>query len=178
MRHILIPTDFTVQSLQVVHAAVAKFGDEKIRITLLHMVRQPNDIASMLFASIRNKVRAEQMNMVSEDFKETCEMLKNSYKSKLESIQIKFAVGDTAAFLRNYLEGANVDCIVYSDDAKLSLPSKDSVAMMPLINKCKYHKMILPSVQRAMRHQEEMQALTGNEMKVPSEKEVSYVVTK
>lgn len=175
MRHIVIPTDFTLQSLQVVHAAVAG-GADKIRITLLHMLR-PADISGMLFASFRNKQRSEQQKMVSEDFKETCEMLKNTYSSKLESIQVKFAMGDTAAYLRNYLDGEEIDCIVYAEDIKLTKPSKNSIDMMALIQRCKYNKLIVPSSDRVIRHQQEMGQLKGNDFRV-MKGGMDYAITK
>lgn len=172
----MIPTDFTVQSLQVVHAAIAAAGNEKLKITLLHMV-QPADISSMLFASFRNRQRTEQLKMLSEDFKETCEMLKNSYSSKLDAIQVKFITGDTTAYLRHYLDGEGVDCIVYAEDIKLAKPSKHSVDMQPLIKRCKYNKLIVPSVGRVSRHQNEMVKLKGNDLRI-LKGGTSYVVTK
>lgn len=175
MRHIVIPTDFTTQSLQVVHAAVAG-GADKIRITLLHMLR-PADISGMLFASFRNKQRSEQQKLISEDFKETCEMLKNTYSSKLESIQVKFAMGDTTAYLHNYLDGEEVDCIVYAEDIKLAKPSKDSIDMLALIKRCKYNKLIVPSSDRAIRHQQEMGQLKGNDLSV-LKGGMDYAITK
>lgn len=171
----MIPTDFTTQSLQVVHAAVSG-GADKIRITLLHMLR-PADISGMLFASFRNKQRSEQQKLISEDFKETCEMLKNTYSSKLESIQVKFAMGDTTAYLRNYLDGEEVDCIVYAEDIKLAKPSKDSIDMLALIKRCKYNKLIVPSSDRIMRHHQEMGQLKGNDLSV-LKGGMDYAITK
>jgi|GEM_PF-406380 len=176
MRHIMIPTDFTVQSLQVVHAAIGAAGNEKLKVTLLHMMH-PADIGSMLFASFRNRQRTEQQNLLSEDFKETCEMLKNSYSSKLDSIQVKFVTGDTAVYLRHFLEGADVDCIVYAEDIKLTQPSKHSVDMQPLIKRCKYNKLIVPSADRVHRHQEEMVKLQGNDLRI-LKGGTNYAITK
>lgn len=176
MRHIMIPTDFSVQSLQVVHAAIAAAGNEKLKVTLMHMLH-PADIGSTIFASFRNRQRAEQQNMLSEDFKETCEMLKNSYSSKLDGIQVKFVTGDTAVYLSHCLEGADVDCIVYAEDIKLTKPSKNSVDMLALIKRCKYNKMVVPSVDRVSRHQQDMINLKGSDLRL-SKGGVDYVTTK
>lgn len=177
MRHILIPTDFTVQSLNAVHAAVAAFGGEKLKVTLFHLLRQPGSLDGLLFASRRNSMRAKQADMINEEFKETCEILKNTYKSKIESIQVKFGMGDTAAYVRNFLEGSKVNTVVYCTDTELGLPSKDSIPMMKLLQRTKYDTQVLPSAQqRALKHHEEMQELTGNELRLP--KDIDYVITK
>ena len=172
----MIPTDFSVQSLQVVHAAIASAGNEKLKVTLLHMLR-PADMGNTIFASFRNKQRAEQQSMLSEDFKETCEMLKNSYSSKLHAIQVKFVTGDTAAYLRHYLEGADVDCIVYAEDVKLAQPSKHSIDMLAVIKRCRYNKLVVPSVDRLSRHQQDMKQLKGSDLRI-LKGGIDYAVTK
>jgi hypothetical protein len=130
MKHILIPTDFSVQSLNAVHAAVAKYN-EKIKITLFHLLRTPGDIPEILFPSMRNK----HMKIVTTEFKEACEILHNRYSSSLHALNIKFGFGTTRSYLQNLLEGEKVDEILICPDIQLGLPGSNSVEMTSLLKK-------------------------------------------
>ena len=165
MKHILIPTDFSIDSLNTVHAAIANYGEEKLKITLFHLLTMSSDISELMFPSMRNK----HHQMISDDFHEACEILQNRYHSKVHSLRIKFGFGDTVSYLRNFIEGAKVDLIVVGQGVPLSLPSSRSVKMMPILERTGFPIEIIPSKNIAQ-HYADMKAinmLPPNEMKVP-----------
>jgi len=132
MKHILIPTDFSIKSLNTVHAVLqSHHSEEQLKITLFHLLDTPADISALMFRSMRNK----HYEMVSEDFAEACEILQNRYRSVIKSMHIKFGFGNSVSYVRNFLEGEGVSAVAYSSDMKLARPSKKSIDVIPLLKK-------------------------------------------
>src|SRR5690606_687278 len=131
MKHLLIPTDFSIQSLKAVRAAVESIPDHPLRITLFHLVSAPLAITEMLMR-LRN---ISGLNLLSEEFKDACEVLKNKYSSRIKDMRTDIVMGTTKMFLKNYLEGAKVDVIFLQAGIKLEQTSKRSVDMLPLLRR-------------------------------------------
>src|SRR5690348_8327030 len=104
MQHILIPTDFSIKSLNAIHTAATNSSDEKLQISLFHLLRPDYDIAQ-LFRSRRNM----HMDMISGEFHDACQIMQNRYNSVINAINIEFGFGTTASYLSNLLEGLKVD---------------------------------------------------------------------
>lgn len=141
MKHLLIPTDFTVHSLNAIHAAVATHGKEPFKITLFHLLRMPGDIPDLLFPSLRNK----HLQMITGEFREACEVLQNRYPSIIASLQVKFGFGTSVAYVRNLLEGEKVHIVFTCPDIQLSLPSPRSMEMISLLKRTGYAIETVPS---------------------------------
>lgn len=174
MKHLLIPTDFSIRSLNAVHAAITHYDEDKLRITLFHLLSMPVDISDLLFASRRNK----HYEIVGNDFNEACEVLQNRYSSRLHAMSVKFGFGSTGAYVRNFLAGELVDYIVVCPDTTLSLPSKRSVPMMPLLHKSGVPvvKIAVPSGPRGYSDINVMDRMILNTLKTQEAQE--YVVEK
>lgn len=170
MKHILIPTDFTIASLKAVQAAVGAYEGEQLRITLFHLL-EPNDIGS-LFRSMRNK----HYEMITDDFNEACQILHNRHSTAISSIHIKFGFGTTVRYLENVLEGLRIDAIVHCSDLNLQETSRRSVAMLPLLLRSGYPVNTL-QVPKAAQHTD-LNSLPQRDIKIPKEEEARYAVTK
>jgi len=131
MKHILIPTDFSVESLNAVHAAVSLYNNSKIKLTLFHLLELSADISELLFYNSRRM----QTDLVGREFHEACEILQNKYVQEIECMNIRFGNGNTIAYLRNFMLGAGIDRIVMCEDIRLGMPSKRSVNMSPLLKR-------------------------------------------
>lgn len=166
MKHLLIPTDFSIQSLNIVHAAIAAHdnGEEKLKITLFHLLSMSTDLSELVFRSMTNK----HYEMVGEEFKEACEILQNRYSSKVKSINVKFGFGNTVQYLKNFLEGAKVDMVIIPSDAELTLPSTRSVEMVPLLKRTGVAIDVV-STKKSAKHIDMsiINMMPANEMKVP-----------
>lgn len=169
MQHLLIPTDFTIQSLNAVHGVLAMNTDEVYKITLFHMLSMPNALPELLF---RPFARQEKQS-VNKDFLDACEIIQNKYGSRLHSLKVKFAYGDTVAYLRNYLEGNKIDKIVLVNNMQLSGPYASSINCSPLLRKTGYAVEMLPEkivTGTTATSIELMNMSHGNKMKVTKEK--------
>lgn len=134
MKHILIPTDFTIKSLQAVQAAAEHFNDDKLKITLFHLLDLPLGIGDLLFRinSQRNS------KIIGQEFKDACQIIQNKYQSTIESINPVFGQGNTAAYVGNVLDGLKVDLIFLQQNMQLALPDKRSINVVPLLYKTRY----------------------------------------
>jgi len=130
MKQLLIPTDFSLLSLNAVHAAVSRYGMQQLNIMLFHLLRMPGDLSEFLFPR-----RARHHKLVSPDFTDACQVLQNKYADIIVHMEVRFAQGGTAAYLRNFLEGERIDHIVVCPDIKLGIPSERSIAMLPMLKK-------------------------------------------
>jgi hypothetical protein len=176
MKHILIPTDFSVQSLNAVHAAMATYNEASMKITLFHLLTVQDDISELLFRSTRNK----HLSLITREYSEGCEILQNRYGSTLRGLNIKFGFGTTVAYLKNLLEGEQVTDILVCHDIKLRLPSSRSIEMLPMLKRTGYPITSVSSKTRKDSYDMTKLSMLGErEMKIPkTEKEEHYVVKK
>jgi hypothetical protein len=164
MKHCLIPTDFSVDSLKAVNAAISIYKTENLKITMFHLLYMANDIGDLLF-----RTRREGYNeLQNEEFIEVCEILKNMHQSKLESIQVQFGHGSTKAYVRNLMEGLGVDRIIICPDIQLQLSSPKSVqSMVPLLEATgiPVDKIPLSAIRNSSTDISVMNMLKGNRIK-------------
>lgn len=145
MKHIVLPTDFSIRSLQPVHDIVRQYRNEVIKITALHLVHLPIGIGDLLFRYNRIADRFP----VPEAFAEACQVMSNRYESQIISVHPLIKFGSTAAYLENLLKGMAVDALYMQAGYKEEAAFKDSVAMLPLINKIDYNIVQTTSVKRS-----------------------------
>ncbi len=171
MKHLLIPTDFSIKSLNAIHAAVSHYKGEKIKITLFHLLNMPGGISDLLFRTSRNR----HYDMVSTEFHEACQVLHNRHSSAISSIQIKFGAGSTVSYLQNFLEGEKVDAAIICPDIQLQAASAKSVDAVSLLKRTGIRIEAIPSAINDKQYYDvdSINMLPGNTIKVPK-KDKSY----
>lgn len=130
---IVIPTDFTFQSLNVLKTVLSK-NEENIsfNIILLHGISLSDSIRDLLFFS-----KSKLMNTLSnKEFDEACEVIRNKYASQINSFKLDLFTGYTQSSFNNYIEAKEVD-EVYISNIALEKPHKKSFDLMPYIQKSK-----------------------------------------
>lgn len=127
MKHILIPTDFTIKSLKLVRAAVDRFPDETLHITLVHALEPDNSISGLLMMSKRLSVH----QLYTQEFTEACEVLRNKYTSAVQHIKVEFYYGATKTYLKNFLEARKIEAVLLAKDYTLKKPSRSSKDLYP-----------------------------------------------
>ncbi len=127
MKHILIPTDFTIKSLKLVKAAVSRFPGEELNIILVHALEPDHSISGLLLMTKRLGVH----QLYTPEFTEACEVLRNKYASVVRRIKIEFYYGNTRAYLKNFLDNRQIDAILLPEDYNLEKPSKASRDLSP-----------------------------------------------
>lgn len=143
-KHAVIPTDFSIASLQSVHDVMRFYPDQKVKITLLHLIRMPHAIGDLLFR-LR---RIQHQYPVPESFGQACEVMQHKYNDRLTSIKPLIQYGTSAGYLENLLEGISADAVFLQPEYALGLPFDESIPMTPLLRRCQFKVIETPSNHR------------------------------
>lgn len=129
---ILIPTDFTVQSLNVVKSALNKSNPEyRLDIVFVHGIYLSSSITDLLFFS-KKEVLAELSNP---DFEEACAVIRNKFHLQINSIRKELFVGFNQAAFNNLLEANRIEEAYISANHQMNFGNKKSFDITPFIMK-------------------------------------------
>lgn len=132
---ILIPTDFTVNSLNLVKIALQENYEKnyKLRIILVHGAWMPTSITELLFYSKRDLLDKLQ----TDEFRSSCQLLQGKYEDKIEQMSIDIFSGRNQAAFTNFLEANKVDEGYISTNYKIKLKHSRSFDIIPFFNRSK-----------------------------------------
>ncbi|GAB3164087.1 hypothetical protein [Telluribacter humicola] len=128
---ILIPTDFTIESLNVVKGALRQLDGEEVNLILVYSAHLSDCITDLLFFSKKKYLE----DLQNEKFKEACEILLNKYASQINSFSIDLFTGNYQSTFHNFLLGNKVDAIFIPKSYKLKLGQKQSFDLLPYCRK-------------------------------------------
>ncbi|QEH42541.1 hypothetical protein [Chitinophaga sp. XS-30] len=132
MKNILVPTDLSIRSLSYLHS-LAEQHNEELNITLMHALKLPDSILDFWVFSRSPKHYA----LVSNEFREACEVMKNKYSGVINTLQVEFFYGTTTPALRNFLKAHEIHEIALPEGLRYQCPCNDSYNPDRLIKKCK-----------------------------------------
>jgi hypothetical protein len=133
MKQILIPTDFSLSSLDLVEQTAETLNADRMNVILFHVFDMPSGIRDLLFL---NK-SIHHTNLVSDQFMVKCEALKKRYPFNIHSITLQYVYGDSKSIFKSFLAACGADMIVCPDHLKLRLTHPSSVDPSRLIARCK-----------------------------------------
>ncbi len=114
---ILLPTDFTIESLNLLQAA-ARLGHEKIHVVMYHSIRSTDSIVELLFFSQDKFMES----VAGSRFFDAVNMIRNKYSSVIESWRLELFTGRTKSAFRNFVAGNGADLILIPDRYKFRTP--------------------------------------------------------
>jgi len=130
---VLIPTDYTIESLNVLKALLEReAGSHTYDIILLQGIHLSDSISELLFFS-RNKVTE---SLTNQEFESACDVIRNKYASQIHSIRKDIYTGFTQAAFNNYAEANNIS-EAYIPSSYTLLQNKKSFDLLPYIRKSK-----------------------------------------
>lgn len=129
MKKILVPTDFTVDSLIVLKQALADNQNEKLDIILVHGYELSNSISDLLFF---NK-HAVISSLENKAFREAKDIIRNKFESQINSIQSDIFSGYNNKAFKNYLESHNIEEAFVPVNYKLKKVHKRSFDIVPFV---------------------------------------------
>jgi hypothetical protein len=132
IKKILIPTDFSIQSLNVLKSALSDLNEgDKVDILMVHGMYNSTNITSLLFFS-----RKEILDSVASDsFREACQIIKSKYSSKINSMREEIFTGFTQSAFENFVEGNRIDEAVIARNYQMQLENKKSFDVTPFIRR-------------------------------------------
>ena len=102
--NILIPTDFSLDSLKAIPALIQQQPGQQFNITLVNFLGLSDSISDLLMLSRRSR----EYEFVTQEFLNECTRLSREYSNQILSLQPEFFYGNTVALFKNYLEAREI----------------------------------------------------------------------
>lgn len=129
---ILIPTDFSIESLMPVKQAALENPDGQIEIILLYCCFSSNSITDLLFYSPESVID-EAINF---EFREACLILENTYQSRIAKLSIEVFHGLNGSAFGNFIAGKHITEAMMLNNHNYTL-AKNGFDPIPFIKKSK-----------------------------------------
>ena len=133
MKTILIPTDFTSASLQLIEESILFLQPVPVNILLFHAFEMPTSMQDI--TGFDNKPHLQVMN---EPFRKGCKRIKAKYPLNVYNILFRHMYGNTVSVFKHYLRFNKVDGIVYPESCILQAVHHRSVHPGKMIKKSRY----------------------------------------
>ncbi len=147
MKNILIPSDFSVQSLDCIKPLLERFPYQRVNLLLFHVFLLSDSISDLMLLARRRK----EYEHISDAFWEACRQLECTYKDQINAIAVECFYGSTMAVFKNYLEGHQIDLIMYPEGYQYRKLGKNSCDPVQLIEKCGWQVLRMTSEQKQER---------------------------
>jgi hypothetical protein len=131
MRNVLIPTNFSMATFDLVEKTLQSMGEQPVNIILFHAFQMPFFVSDM----IRNK-KQPYHDLLTDAFRNSCKHIKQQYPKQLQSITFKHLYGNTPAVFRNFVDANDIDLIVYPEQYEFQQVHADSVNPDKMFKKC------------------------------------------
>jgi hypothetical protein len=131
MKRILIPTDFTVESLNTMKLALSE-AREKTAVVLMHAEMLTDSITELLFYSRSRAIKKH----LHPDFEEALSILKNRFEGVLDSVCIELFHGLNSNSFRSFAEAKDIDLVYIPANYQLVLKGR-AFDPIPLIKSSK-----------------------------------------
>jgi hypothetical protein len=133
MKTILIPTDFSTASLQLIEETILYFKPDSINIILFHAFSMPQSLQDITGHDSRPHLR-----VMNEPFRKACKRIKDKYGAHVYNITYRHMYGNTVSVFKHYLQFNKIDSIVFPAHYHLQLIHDRSVDPEYMINQCNY----------------------------------------
>lgn len=131
-KKILIPTDFTIESLMLVKLAALNTPD-KLHIMLMYCYQSHNSISDLLFFSPDKVLKS----VVSSQFNDACHVLQNKYSSRILSFNTVIFNRNTKNAFERFAEHLKVQEIYIPKTYSFKIRENNFDAL-PLIKKSRF----------------------------------------
>lgn len=131
MRNVLIPTDFSIESLRLAEQALEALDDQTMTITLFHAF----DISGFAPDMLGSSRRLPYGHLLTDAFRIACKRLKENYPQVLQGIHIRHMYGNNNAVFRNFIDAHDIDMIVCPDNYVFTTVTPQSINPIYLFEK-------------------------------------------
>lgn len=129
MRNVLIPTDFSVESVDRI-GLVARAIDDKLNVILFHAFDMPG---SLVDAIVRNSNNGDY-NLVTEHLRVRCRRIKVTHRN-VANISFKFMYGTTSYVFNSFAAANKIDTIVLPENYHFTYVVRESVNPVRMFKK-------------------------------------------
>jgi Universal stress protein family len=129
---ILIPIDFSIESLNTLKYALEHHKQEKIKVVLMFAQTMSSSITELLFYSPAKIIR----ELSNPRFKDAIDILRNTYESNIVTFRIELFHGTNKNTFLNFCEGNEID-LIYIPKNYTFLSKNKAFDPIPMIKKSK-----------------------------------------
>lgn len=122
MRNVLVPTDFSAASFDMVEKTIHTMGEQVLNITMFHAFQIPFFVSDL----VRNQHQPYH-DLLTDAFRNKCKQIKQQYPRQVNSISFRHLYGNTPAVFRHFVDANDIDLIVYPEPYEFIQVHKDSV---------------------------------------------------
>lgn len=130
VKTILVPVDFTVESLNTLKLALSKNEEHEVYALLLHAKLPPDSISELLFYSPQKEINA----LTNPNFEKALDVLMNKYDKVFRDAKIELLHSKSGALLRNIINANKVNEVYIPKNYRLKT-QKRSFDPTPLLKK-------------------------------------------
>ncbi len=155
VKKVLIPTDFSVKSLNLLLEFLKQASSGKFEIILAHGYDVSNSFSEMLFYS-EHKILAK---LLTKEFKESCHLIENTYQSRLHKFRFSILTGNGKRYVRNYVEANKIDLVVCPKEYKMKFRSGNSFDLQPYLKTSNVEVLVMDRSQKVVSELENTEQL-------------------
>ncbi|PRD54508.1 hypothetical protein [Sphingobacterium gobiense] len=111
IQRVLVPTDFTVNSLRIVLEYLENNKDEQVELVLVGGYKLSESISMLLGFTLDDHLAELQ----HDDFLKGCEIIKSRFKDKVVEMYADSMISKNKRYIRNYLKGRKFTQVVLPD---------------------------------------------------------------
>lgn len=137
MKRILIPTDFSGQSLDILTDYLLSSNENEVSVLFFSVVKLSDSITDLLLLSKRTK----EIELIPKSFENYCNCIQKEFV-RIKEVRFEYFYGNTVALFRNFLDANRIDEIVYDPSIKMEMITKASSDPIEMIDRCKWNKWI------------------------------------
>ncbi len=136
-KRILIPTDFSIESLNVLKAFLQKENTtEQYDVVFSCGYYMSESITDLLFFSKYKILRG----LNTDTFMDALSIIQNKYSTSLRSVTVDLFTGSSQTSFDDYLTGQKIESVVFSEQSKFKPCFKKSFDLSKLIKKSTVNK--------------------------------------
>ncbi|MBD1432767.1 hypothetical protein H8B06_08030 [Sphingobacterium sp. DN00404] len=136
IQRVLIPTDFTVNSLRIALEYLENSDNEQVELVLAGGYNLGESISMLLGFTLDDHLAEVQ----DEDFLKACEMIKSRFKNKVVEMYADFMISKNKRYVSNYLKGRQFARIVLPDAFEFK-HTKNSFDIVDMFNNIQLSNM-------------------------------------
>jgi hypothetical protein len=130
MKNVLVPTDFSIESLELINKTAKSIAD-KLNIYLFHAYEIPAG---------NDKTTNKKNNLITEQLRQRCRRIKASNKN-ICNISVKIMQGASHTLFNNFTNNHKIDVLVMPHKYVYIPPTAESVSPIKLFRKSTIEKL-------------------------------------
>jgi len=135
MKKILIPTDFSEESLNILSDYMLSCTEKEVSVLFFSGIKLSDSISDLLLLSRRTR----EVELIPRSFNNFCSCVQNEFNS-VTKVRFEYFYGNTMALFRNFLDANGINEIVYDPNMELQKITKSSLDIIDIINKSNWNK--------------------------------------